>query len=308
MIKLNIQIEKPQLYSTQGWQDNYNDRIEHSLQVISGHYGNSNYNLIIIDRDLYTKYKKPLWDAQNKKCAFCEESIKYPLSDVEHFRPFKYSKDIDGNIIHGVYSWLGYEWLNFQVGCKVCNTYKNNHFPLVNELDRENNFGTLLNNEGNLGNESPTLINPRFESPTNHISYDIDDLKFTGRVFIVSSRVDPNDRGKVTIDLLDLNRDKTNQKKEDDSYDDICGKRGQRLLRLIKLLDDFRTKKSNFDSISNNPEATNDSISRSEILKNDKREEILSFMSLKSQFIGLCLWYLRRHTSLWDDFPELHNY
>ena len=309
MIKLNIPNEKPDVYTRVKKQSEFDENIQNALTTIRNFYENKNFDLIEKER-YYRKYKNLLWEAQHKKCAFCEEEVKRPQCDVEHFRPFKYSINEAGARKDGIYSWLGYEWLNFVVSCKTCNVYKKNHFPLVNEVERVELFGAELNNEGNLGNEEPILINPRYESPNEYISYDIDEIRETGQVFIRPTNCDPNNRGSETIKLLDLNRDKTNKKQNDENYDALTSKRGDRLLLLIDLVDNYKVKKANHEDLAGNPEVAEDNVEKAEVKQRRTKEQILNFISpnTNTEFLGLLLWYLRTQSGVWNDFTELHCY
>lgn len=114
---------------------------------------------------------------QYNKCAYCECIVTKQYNDVDHFRP----KD--------KYYWLGHKWDNLLYSCDLCNrTYKNNHFPLVDESTR-----------GNLAKEIPLIINPSIEEPLEHICYN--------RFMIVPREINGivDKKGETTIRLFHLN-------------------------------------------------------------------------------------------------------
>lgn len=67
--------------------------------------------------------KTALFNAQHRKCAYCEkpeEQAKY--RDAEHFRP------------KSLYWWLAWTWENLLFSCMDCNReHKGEEFPLVDE-------------------------------------------------------------------------------------------------------------------------------------------------------------------------------
>lgn len=92
----------------------------------------------------YSIVKKDLFEAQHRKCCYCEkleEQAKY--RDVEHYRPKAY------------YWWLGWTWDNLLFSCFDCNReYKKDQFPL------RNGSTCLVAEEAPPGNEHPLVIDP----------------------------------------------------------------------------------------------------------------------------------------------------
>jgi len=92
----------------------------------------------------YGIVKNELFDAQHRKCCYCEkleEQAKY--RDVEHYRPKAY------------YWWLGWTWDNLLFSCFDCNReYKKDQFPLGDGSTR------LVAEEAPPGNEHPLVIDP----------------------------------------------------------------------------------------------------------------------------------------------------
>jgi uncharacterized protein (TIGR02646 family) len=84
--------------------------------------------------------KKELIRIFNNKCAFCESDISTGHHyDTEHFRP------------KNKYYWLAYEWSNFLLACRKCNSdCKGEQFPIEGDetmlpkIDFDKNTDTFL--------------------------------------------------------------------------------------------------------------------------------------------------------------------
>ena len=85
----------------------------------------------IIDNNskVWGELKQWLLDQANGKCWFSEAKDCFTHWDVEHFRPKKNAKDIDGTEREG-YWWLAFDWSNFRICGKVGNVKKGTFFPL----------------------------------------------------------------------------------------------------------------------------------------------------------------------------------
>jgi hypothetical protein len=152
------------------------------------------------------------------RCAYGETEIRGvdQPGDVEHYRPKLGVEGLDRKPIfvtrggqkreHPGYCWLAYDWCNLLPACRLCNSEttnaegklvgKGNVFPVErgrNALD-----------EASLVREKPLLLNPNQDEPSEHL-----ELEGPTGVLIPRERGDgePSERGQVTIDLLDLNRD-----------------------------------------------------------------------------------------------------
>ncbi|MEP4091777.1 hypothetical protein [Reichenbachiella sp.] len=145
--------------------------------------------------------KSELDSLYHKKCGFCNQKpVGSPLQ-VEHFRP----KDGVKNELHSGYYWLGYEWTNLLFACGNCNRQKSTSFPLEKGSSRITTpilIGKKIDLMHNtcysttLKNEKPTLINPEIDNPDLHLIYLPD-----GEIYHLS------ERGRVSIQKYDLNRD-----------------------------------------------------------------------------------------------------
>ncbi|MBB3695964.1 hypothetical protein KMW28_12740 [Flammeovirga yaeyamensis] len=145
------------------------------------------------------------------KCYYCESiSENVATLQVEHYRPKAKSQDIDGvdDEDHNGYYWLGAEWSNLVLACPKCNgrSAKGNKFPVGNvrvktdsPLNANNNFdrASCLANSEQLLSEQPILFHPEVDGKEIKISFTFNS---DGEIFGL------NDRGKKSIEILDLKR------------------------------------------------------------------------------------------------------
>jgi uncharacterized protein (TIGR02646 family) len=145
--------------------------------------------------------KSALRVAQNDKCAFCESKITHiGYGDIEHFRPKGGVRQHETEPLkYPGYYWLVYEWDNLFLSCQLCNQrFKRNCFPLRNPKQR------VRTHRGTLSRESPLLVCPA-DPPDLHIT-------FVNELAVPSNG---SEMGRVTIDLLGLNRDELLQRRRD---------------------------------------------------------------------------------------------
>lgn len=136
---------------------------------------------------------------QNNKCCYCEKSLVDIFVDVEHFRP-KTGIKINGQrtLRRPGYFWLAYSWDNLLLACEFCNrVHKKNYFPLESESDRAS-----VTHRDTVG-EVPLLINPAHEDPETHIGFR-DEYPFA---------IGGSVKGKMTIELVGLDRETLNEKR-----------------------------------------------------------------------------------------------
>lgn len=124
------------------------------------------------------------------KCAFCEMD---PLGveSVDHFRPLDAARDLRGRAHRDYYAWLAYEADNLILVCNECAYHKSSLFPLASERAP---FMASLVEIRRL--ERPLLIDPIYDEPSKHL-----DFRLNGVC------VPRDKRGKVTVDILQLNRE-----------------------------------------------------------------------------------------------------
>ncbi len=146
--------------------------------------------------------KKAMASAQHDKCAFCECKVSaLAYGDVEHFRPKAgYQQSREDELHKPGYYWLAYEWSNLLFSCQICNQQgKKNLFPLANPRRR------ACCHRDDLAAERPLLIDPTQQEPEHFIGFR-QEIAF------------PRNRqrmGKVTIEVLGLNRESLREKRRD---------------------------------------------------------------------------------------------
>ena len=146
--------------------------------------------------------KQALRKAQHGKCAFCESKITHiDHGDVEHFRPKAgYRQRPDGPLVRPGYYWLAYKWSNVFFCCTLCNqTFKRNHFPLVNDKRR------AACHHDDIKREQPLLIDPERDDPATFLEFDRE----------YAYPVGGHPRGEATIRILGLNRQEMVERRRD---------------------------------------------------------------------------------------------
>ncbi len=138
--------------------------------------------------------KKELIKKFHNNCAFCEcnVSVGHHL-DTEHFRP----KD--------KYYWLAYEWSNFLLACRKCNSdCKNTQFPIENQqaalpdvaIHRNYNAFLAACHIRALENEKRLLLHPVLDKPEEHLAF-----QENGEVLPINDSL----KGKTSIEVYGLN-------------------------------------------------------------------------------------------------------
>lgn len=146
--------------------------------------------------------KNALIALQYGKCCFCEAKITHiSYGDVEHFRPKKgYQQDDQDELHYPGYYWLAFDWDNLFLACQLCNQReKKNFFPLLNPISR------AKCHHDNVLDEQPMFVHPSIDEPKDFIT-------FIGEV---PSAINGNERGKRTIDQLNLGRNELNENRLD---------------------------------------------------------------------------------------------
>jgi uncharacterized protein (TIGR02646 family) len=144
------------------------------------------------DRTIFShdSVRSQLLDCQHEKCCYCEKGREH-VHEVEHFRPKTAVRQDRGEPRERPgYYWLAYEWANLLMACRHCNGRKGTIFPLRNPENR------ARSHEDELEDESPLLLRPDQEDPTDHLTF---------REHVV---VGESDRGQTSVDVLGLNREK----------------------------------------------------------------------------------------------------
>lgn len=245
------------------------------------------------------KLKTILWNAQGKKCCFCEKKVaSIGEGDVEHYRPKRDAKCIDNKSVKlkNGYWWLAYEWKNFLFVCRTCNNQKSNRFPLIAESHRTAvNSEEAINTLGDLGKELPLLINPRFEDPAQYFSYDIG-AAHSGRVYITQAGNSPSaDKSVGSIEITDLNRNyRVNSKALKDT---LLEDRSLIFLAVQKAVGELKSLERALSETTKN--ATKYPAETISVVLNDLNQSIAaqetivsSFTRTSSEFAGMCRYYV----------------
>jgi uncharacterized protein (TIGR02646 family) len=119
----------------------------------------------IIDKNqsLWKELKGWLLSLSYGKCWFSEARDLYSHFDVEHFRPKKRTKNIDGGEREG-YWWLAFDWQNLRICGNVGNRKKGSFFPL-----RAGHCATSENR--NVDDELCYLLDPRDRRDPDLLSF-----------------------------------------------------------------------------------------------------------------------------------------
>lgn len=99
------------------------------------------------------------------KCWFSEARDSFSHYDIEHYRPKKTAKSLDGTERDG-YWWLAFDWRNFRICGNVGNRKKGGFFPL--------RAGThqATATDRNIDDEFPYLLDPTRLEDTVLLSFD----------------------------------------------------------------------------------------------------------------------------------------
>jgi hypothetical protein len=123
-------------------------------------------NEVIDDNDDHWSDLKPwLFALSHGKCWFTEARDIASHQDVEHFRPKKEAKDLDGSTRDG-YWWLAFEYSNFRAAGNVPNRKKGGWFPLHKD-------SALSTFEARCEeNETPYLLDPIRQTDVDLLAFD----------------------------------------------------------------------------------------------------------------------------------------
>ena len=157
----------------------------------------------------HARYRNPevkdaLRETFQGKCAYCEAyAISVSPEDVEHYRPKGRVASEGGGVLTSGYYWLGDEWTNLLLSCIDCNRRREHPdrdgkpvllgkadlFPILDEDER------CWHHEQGLERESPLLLDPCTDEPSNHLLFSFDGLVLGETL-----------RGETSIRVYGLNR------------------------------------------------------------------------------------------------------
>ena len=135
---------------------------------------------------------------QHGKCAFCESDFDHvSAGDVEHFRPKGRVRQTAGSPPERPgYFWLAYSWDNLFFSCRICNQqFKRELFPLRDPERR------ARGPDDDIAAEEPLLIDPCRDDPALHLTFHNEAI------------VGLTERGRMTIEVLGLDRDALEEKR-----------------------------------------------------------------------------------------------
>jgi uncharacterized protein (TIGR02646 family) len=145
------------------------------------------YDFSKVTSRFFPELRRHLQEQFPAKCAYCESFVEVP--DIENFRPKLNATNLDGHVDDDCYWWLVFEWSNYLPACRQCNIMKGTRFPIKGARAKPGAVGPILEREGRL------LLDPCEDNPEEIL------------LFLKDGRVTSEDeRGKVTIDVLNLNR------------------------------------------------------------------------------------------------------
>jgi len=144
---------------------------------------------------IWGELKDWLRKLSNGKCWFSEANDAYSHWHVEHFRPKKSAKNLDGTEREG-YWWLAFDWKNFRLCGSVGNTKKGTYFPLCPGSQVATSSTRYL-----VQDEICFLLDPTREGDPEHLSYNEDG------VAIPMPGLDdwPKERATKSIERYNLN-------------------------------------------------------------------------------------------------------
>ena len=122
----------------------------------------------IIDKNsgVWGELKSWLLLLSHQKCWFSEAKDTFNHWHVEHFRPKKSAKNLDGTVTVG-YWWLAFDWKNFRICGSIGNTKKGAFFPLRDGCAR-------VGPGGDLRLEDPMLLDPTSSHDASLLSFNIE--------------------------------------------------------------------------------------------------------------------------------------
>lgn len=155
-------------------------------------------------KDLYKRRKEFFFGEDSQfygKCAYCECYLKgFQHGDVEHFRPKGgVTDELDRVIAHPGYYWLAYDWRNLLPSCISCNQATSVNNKKIGKHNRFPVIGSHAQNQAEIVNEQPLLINPASEND------DDDPAKHLGIDLTTGLMIPLTERGRMCIEIFGLN-------------------------------------------------------------------------------------------------------
>ncbi len=154
------------------------------------------YELIEKNSGLWRELEPWLRGLSHGKCWYSEAKGCAAYWHVDHFRPKKEAKDLNGDVCPG-YWWLAFKWQNYRLAGSALNVPKSTKFPIREGTTR------ITGPHQDEADESPCLLDPVNPDDPGLLSFDEKGKAIPG---------DPDgrwnrQRAEVTIDILNLNYD-----------------------------------------------------------------------------------------------------
>jgi uncharacterized protein (TIGR02646 family) len=174
----------------------------------------------IIDKnsEFWGKLKNWLLSLSDGRCWFSEAEDCFNYWHVEHFRPKKDCRELDGTK-HSGYWWLAFDWTNFRICGSVGNSKKGTYFPLKDEAKR------AQSPDDEVRYEAPLLLDPANPHDPDLIFFNME-----GRAIPDPNIVDDWERTRVTYSIERCNLD----------YPGLMNKRKLVWSNCWKLIQDYR--------------------------------------------------------------------
>jgi hypothetical protein len=163
------------------------------------------------------------------------------MGDVEHYRPKGGVTDENDNPVeiddgrggkrpHPGYYWLAYDATNLLPSCIACNRPNKVGKARVGKWNRFPVIGNHASTKSEIPRETPLLLNPLVptDDPAKHLVFD----PATGRI------IGKTDRGRMTVAILNLNREGLPEARRD-VFDSVIARSRD---ALFSRLDDNKEK------------------------------------------------------------------
>ena len=152
-------------------------------------------NKIIDDNSaVWGELKQWLLTLSHQKCWFSEAKDCFSHWDVEHYRPKKSARDVDGTT-HDGYWWLAFDWQNFRICGNAGNRKKGTYFPLRAGCTRCAPLGDLRH-------EDAQLLDPIDEDDPGLLSFNVE-----GRALPAAHLTDEWEKARVEYSVERYNLD-----------------------------------------------------------------------------------------------------
>lgn len=167
MIKIDLPLDLPE--EIKKWQE---EAAKITQQLLDAQSTEERNRIIDNNQTHWRKEELVKWlsDLSFDKCWFTETSFGGDYQEVEHFRPKKGTKEIDGSKCenHNGYYWLAFELSNYRLCKRRPNLRKSTFFPICDQRFR------ALNPAQTWSDETPFFLDPLNEADVLLLSFNDD--------------------------------------------------------------------------------------------------------------------------------------